>query len=132
MLGRGMRAGMSGDDPTRRDMLRQALSAGVFATAGAGVSALFGASSTRAATTATPQLPATMILRALPADAPPALIQAIEAGCCIHYTRDENHCTPDPCPTGSCCYHVVSTNCGIDETVCVGVSCAEGNFSTGC
>lgn len=98
MLGRGMHAGMSGDDPTRRDMLRRALSAGVFATAGAGVSALFGASSAGAETTTTTQLPATMILRALPADASPALIQAIEDGCCIHYTRDENHCTPNPCP----------------------------------
>ena len=73
-----------------------------------------------------------MILRALPGDAPTALIQAIEDGCCIHYTRDENHCTPNPCPSGECCYHITSTNCGINETICIDVSCAEGNFSTGC
>lgn len=132
MLGRGMRAGVPGDDSTRRDMLRRVLSAGVFATAGAGISELLGTASAHAATTTTTRLPATMILKALPADAAPALVQAIEDGCCITYTRDEHHCTPDPCPTGSCCYHVVSTDCGINETVCVDVSCAEGNYTTGC
>ncbi len=132
MLGRGMRTEASDRFSTRREMLRRTVSAGVVATAGAGLAELFGAAPARALTPATTRLPATMILNALPTDAPAALVQAIENGCCIQYTRDENHCSPDPCPSGQCCYHIVSTGCDLNETICIDVSCAEGNFSTGC
>jgi hypothetical protein len=113
-------------------MLRRAWSAGIFATAGIGLAELVGAGGARAATPETNQLPATMILNALPTDAPTALIDAIEAGCCTTYTRDENHCGSGGCGTGWCCYHVVSTACDINEVICINVSCAEGNFTTGC
>lgn len=113
-------------------MLRRAWSAGIFATAGIGLAELVGAGGARAATPETNQLPATMILNALPTDAPTALIDAIEAGCCTTYTRDENHCGLGGCGTGWCCYHVVSTACDINEVICINVSCAEGNFTTGC
>jgi hypothetical protein len=95
------------------------------------MSELVASSSARAATSQLPQLPATMILNGLPPDAPQALIDAIEDGCCITYTRDEGQCG-GPCGTGWCCYHVVSSGCDINEVICVNVSCAEGNFTTGC
>jgi hypothetical protein len=118
------------DGRTRRDVLRGGSRLGILATAGAGLAELL--SPTRAgADTQLPQLPATMILNALPPDAPPDIRAAIEAGCCIHYTRDVGHCGSG-CPSGSCCYRVVSTGCGINEVTCVEVSCAEGNFTTGC
>jgi hypothetical protein len=116
------------DVRTRREMLRGMFSTGLMATMGAGATGLLAAPSARSATT---QLPATMILNALPADAPANLVAAIEAGCCTTYTRDEGHCNGS-CGTGYCCYHVVSTNCGIDDVACIQVSCAEGNFTTGC
>jgi hypothetical protein len=131
--------GQSTNDPdgvrertTRRDALRRIFSAGIVTTAGAGLSELLLPAGSRAATPQLPQLPATMILNALPADISPNLANAIEAGCCITYTRDEHHCGSSNCPTGECCYHIVSNNCGIDEIACVAVSCAEGNFTTGC
>lgn len=114
--------------PTRREVLRRMFSTGVAATAGAGLSGLLAAPRAGAATT---QLPATMILNALPPDAPPSVVAAIQAGCCITYIRDENHCGA-PCGTGYCCYHLTSTSCGLNEITCVQVSCAEGNFTTGC
>ncbi len=120
------------EKPTRRDMLRRAWSVGVLATAGAGVSELIGAGSACAAATQTTRLPATMILNALPADAPAAIRQAIEAGCCVHYTLDEHNCGSSHCPSGQCCYHVTSSDCGVDYITCIEVSCAEGNYSTGC
>ena len=123
---------VSTGEPTRRDLFRRAWSAGILATAGTGLFELVGAGRARAATSQTNQLPATMILNALPADAPTGLIEAIEAGCCTTYTRDENNCGSGGCGTGWCCYHVVSTACGINEVVCINVSCAEGNFTTGC
>lgn len=131
MADRARPAEASNVRPTRRDMLRRAWSAGIFATAGAGLSELVGAGSARAATP-TNQLPSTMILNALPPDAPAALRQAIEAQCCTTYTRDEGNCGSGGCGSGWCCYHVVSTACDIDEVVCINVSCAEGNFTTGC
>jgi hypothetical protein len=117
---------------TRRDALRRIFSAGIVTTAGAGLSELLVPSGARAASPQLPQLPATMILNALPADASASVTAAIEAGCCITYTRDEHHCGSSNCPTGACCYHIVSANCGINEIACVAVSCAEGNFTTGC
>jgi hypothetical protein len=120
------------EKPTRRDMLRRVWLAGVFATAGAGVSELLGTGSARAAAAQTTQLPATMILNALPTNAPPAIRAAIDAGCCVTYTLDEHHCGSGSCPSGYCCYHVVSTDCGLDEVACIEVGCSTGNFSTGC
>jgi hypothetical protein len=117
---------------TRRDALRRMFSAGIVTTAGAGLSELLVPVGARAASPQMTQLPATMVLNALPADASPDVSAAIEAGCCITYTRDEHHCGSGSCPTGSCCYHVVSTGCGLNEVICVEVSCAEGNFTTGC
>lgn len=132
MMGRLRKApASSSDGPTRRDVLRRAGSAGVLATAGAGLAELFGSHLARADTAPTLRLPATMILNALPPDAPANLRTAIEDGCCITYTRDEGACNP-ACGSGFCCYHVVSKDCGIDEITCIEVSCAEGNFSTGC
>lgn len=122
----------SGDAPTRRDMLRRLLSAGLLTTASAGISGLFAAPGARADTTRLPQLPASLVLKALPADAPPALVAAIEAGCCITYTLDEHNCGSGSCPSGYCCYHVVSTDCGINEVTCIEVGCDTGDFSTGC
>jgi hypothetical protein len=123
---------IGGEEPTRRDMLRRMLSAGVLATASAGMSGLFLAPGARADTSPLPQLPASVVLNALPPDAPPALVAALEDGCCITYTLDEHHCGSGSCPSGYCCYHVVSTDCGINEVVCIEVGCDTGNFSTGC
>jgi hypothetical protein len=122
----------SGEEPTRRDMLRGLLSAGLLTTAVAGISALFAGPDARAGTTRLPQLPASVVLKALPADAPPALVAAIEDGCCITYTLDEHNCGSGSCPSGYCCYHVVSTDCGINEVTCIEVGCDMGDFSTGC
>jgi hypothetical protein len=121
--------GRDTDAPTRREVLRGMFSTGLVATAGAGVSGLLGAPAARAAGM---QMPATMILNGLPPDAPSNLAAAIEAGCCVTYTRDEDHCSSGPCPSGYCCYHVVSSGCGVDIVTCIEVSCAEGNFTTGC
>ncbi|MGC9220102.1 MAG: hypothetical protein ACP5H2_01955 [Solirubrobacteraceae bacterium] len=123
---------MSSQTRTRREALRRFGSAGLLATAGAGVSSLFGSAPARADTPPLTQLPVTMVLNAIPAGAPTGLREAIEAGCCITYTRDEHNCGPDSCPSGECCYHIQSTDCGIDYVTCLAVSCAEGNFSTGC
>lgn len=116
-------------DLSRRDMLRGGGRMGVLASIGVGLGELVGAGRAGAATPV-PQLPATMVLNALPPGAPPSIAAAIEAGCCVHYTRDEGHC--GGCPSGSCCYHITSSGCGLDEITCVAVSCAEGNFTTGC
>jgi hypothetical protein len=116
---------------TRRGVLRKFLSAGIVTTAGAGIAEMFTPTVARA-DTQLPRLPATMILNALPPNAPAGLQEAIEAGCCITYTLDEHHCGSNSCPSGECCYHIQSTNCGLDYVTCLGVSCAEGDFSTGC
>jgi hypothetical protein len=121
------------NEPTsRREMLRRIFSAGVISTGAAGMAELLGVPAARAATPQLTNLPATMILNALPADGPPSIAAAIEAGCCITYTLDEHECGSEHCPSGSCCYHVTSPACNIDEVECVAVSCAEGNFTTGC
>jgi hypothetical protein len=127
-----MRGDGPGEEPTRRDMLRGMLSVGLVTTAGTGLSGLFAAPGARAATTQLPQLPANLILNALPADAPSALVTAIQNGCCTTYTLDEHHCGSGSCPSGYCCYHVVSTGCGINEVVCIEVGCDTGDFTTGC
>jgi hypothetical protein len=117
---------------TRRGVLRRFLSAGLFTTAGVGLTQLITPASSRAATSELPRLPSTMVLNALPSDAPAGLREAIEAGCCITYTLDEHHCGNSSCPSGECCYHIQSTDCGLDYVTCLAVSCAEGDFSTGC
>jgi hypothetical protein len=129
LYSRSRRVPPTTEPQTRRDVLRRFGSVGLLASASAGVGELLGSPPARAATT---QLPATMVLNALQADASPEIAQAIEAGCCLHYTRAEGQCGSGGCGNGSCCYHVTSTQCAIDETVCVKVSCAEGNFTTGC
>lgn len=83
--------------PARRGIFRRAWSAGILATAGTGLFEMVGAGGARAGTSQSNQLPATMILNALPADAPTGLIEAIEAGCCTTYTRDENNCGSGGC-----------------------------------
>ena len=72
------------------------------------------------------------VLRVLAPEASPALRAALQADCCIHYTVAEGQCKSGGCGSGSCCYHVVSTGCNINEYTCVGVPCSTGNFSTGC
>lgn len=134
MMGKEVtRAARPDDDarPTRRGALRRFFAAGVFATAGAGVLELLGQSTARASEVPVQRLPAELVLKALPADVPAELVAAIESGCCTYYYRDEWHCG-GPCPTGSCCYHIVSYNCGIDIVACVEVNCSTGDFSTGC
>jgi hypothetical protein len=117
---------------SRRKLLRRIFSGGVVSTGTAGVAELVGVPAARAATPQLPRLPATMILKALPADASPSIAAAIEAGCCITYTLDEHACGSEHCPSGYCCYQITSPACGIDEVQCVEVSCAEGDFTTGC
>lgn len=116
---------------TRRDMLKRLMSTGFAATIGAGLADLTGVTSAHAATSEVPRIPASMILNSLPANAPAALTQALASGCCIKYTRDEGHCSPK-CGSGWCCYHVVSSGCGLNMVTCINVSCAEGNFTSGC
>ncbi|HEX3617105.1 MAG TPA: hypothetical protein VHU61_11240 [Solirubrobacteraceae bacterium] len=77
-------------------------------------------------------LTADEVLKVLPSEASPALREALRSGCCTHYTVSEGDCRAGGCGTGNCCYHVVSTACGINEYTCVGVPCDTGNFSTGC
>lgn len=72
------------------------------------------------------------LLAALPAGASPALREALQSGCCIHYTVAEGHCQAGGCGSGSCCYHVVSTGCDINLYECLPYPCSTGNFSTGC
>jgi hypothetical protein len=72
------------------------------------------------------------LLQALPPEASPALREAIESGCCIHYTVAEGMCGAGGCGTGSCCYHAVSTGCSINQYECLPYPCSKGNFSTGC
>jgi hypothetical protein len=122
---------LSAERSTRRDALRRIGSAGMLATVSAGLLDLLGAIPAGASTATSSQLPATMVLNALGPNAPAGLSVAIQSGCCVHYTRDEGACG-SPCPSGSCCYHVTSTTCGLDSTGCVDVNCAEGNFTTGC
>lgn len=117
---------------TRRDALSRFGTAGVLATVGAGLSEVVRAGSARAATATPLRLPATMVLNALPAGEQ-TVRAAIEAGCCLTYTRDEGHCGSGGCGTGACCYHVTgSGSCSVDTILCVDVACAEGNFTTGC
>jgi hypothetical protein len=125
-------ANASDESPTRRDMLRRILSAGVLTTAGAGLTGLLTSPVARAASTPLPNLPSSLLLKALPADVSPAVLQAIADGCCVTYTLDEHHCGSGSCPSGYCCYHIVSTDCGLNEVACVGVGCDTGDFSTGC
>jgi hypothetical protein len=118
---------------TRRDTLRKLGRLGAFAVIGTGIGDLLGTAPARAAgtVTTTNQLPATMVLNALPPDEQ-IVRSAIENGCCLTYTRDEGHCSPS-CGAGSCCYHVVGSNgCTTNEVTCVAVGCATGNFTTGC
>jgi hypothetical protein len=114
--------------PTRRQALRRFWAVGLLATASAGIADLFMVGPADAETSL-PSVPISAALSALPADAPPGLVQAIADGCCITYTRDEGACTPS-CPSGQCCYHV--TGCGYNYIACIEVSCAKGNFTTGC
>jgi hypothetical protein len=72
------------------------------------------------------------VLQALPPEASPALREALQSGCCIHYTVSEGDCGSGGCGAGWCCYHAVSTGCGINEYTCVHVPCSTGNFSSGC
>jgi hypothetical protein len=72
------------------------------------------------------------VLTALPPGASQALRDAIASGCCTHYTVSEGDCGSGGCGSGKCCYHVVSTDCGINVYECVEVPCSTGNFSTGC
>jgi hypothetical protein len=117
---------------SRREMLRRIFSTRVFSTGAAGMAELLRMPAPRAAAPQLPSLPATRIRNALPADAPPSIAAAIDAGCCITYTLDEHACGSEHCPDGYCCYQITSPGCGIDEVQCVEVSCAEGDFTTGC
>jgi hypothetical protein len=78
------------------------------------------------------QLSAEEVLGALGPDASPALRSALGSNCCIHYTVAEGMCPGGSCGTGKCCYHVVSTDCGINNYECIAYPCSHGNFSTGC
>jgi hypothetical protein len=77
-------------------------------------------------------LTADEVVKALPESAPQALRDALLANCCTHYTVAEGECGTGGCGSGSCCYHIVSTECSINKYSCVGVPCSTGNFSTGC
>lgn len=116
---------------TRRDVLKRMMSTGLVATIGAGLADLTGVTTAHAAESELPNIPGSMVLNSLSDDASAALKQAIASGCCIKYTRDEGHCSPK-CGSGWCCYHVTSSGCGLNEIECVNVSCAEGNFTSGC
>lgn len=122
--------GLGEQNITRRGVLRRITSIGAVATVGAGMSELVGLGTARAVTPAATKLPATMVLNALPPGAD-AVRAAIEASCCITYTRDEGKCSP-ACGSGWCCYHVTSSDCGLNTIECIEISCAEGNFTTGC
>jgi hypothetical protein len=71
-------------------------------------------------------------LKVLPPLASQALREAIQSGCCIHYTVAEGECQAGGCGNGRCCYHVVSTACSINEYMCLDLPCSTGNFSIGC
>lgn len=117
-------------DSTRREALRRFWAAGLVATVSAGLTELLLSPRVFAATApAATQMPVSSVLSVLPAGAPPGLREAIASGCCFTYTRDEGACSP-ACPAGQCCYHV--TGCGYDYTMCIGVSCSRGNFTSGC
>jgi hypothetical protein len=117
---------------SRREVFRRCGLAGITGLIGAGLAELVGAVPVRAASSVQ-QLPATMVLNALP-PGEQTVRAAIEAGCCLTYTRDEDRCGSGGCGSGACCYHVTgSGSCsGTNEIICVDVSCAEGNFTTGC
>ena len=71
-------------------------------------------------------------LRALGPNVSPALREAIASGCCTYFTVAEGMCGTGSCGSGRCCYHVVSTGCGINQYECLDYPCSKGNFSTGC
>lgn len=71
-------------------------------------------------------------LSALGPSASPALREAIASGCCVYFTVAEGMCGTGSCGTGRCCYHAVSTACGINQYECLNYPCSKGDFSTGC
>lgn len=108
---------------TRRIFLTRMASAGMLATAGTGLLALARPAGARAQSA--PLL--------APGQAPlrsNGQILAVPAGCCFTCTIDENHCRPDPCPSGYCCYHC--TGCGGSFNECLtvnGTGCATKSFT---
>jgi hypothetical protein len=116
---------------TRRDALRRFLSVGVVATAAAGFSELLSSPLARADQMPTRQAAVADVLAALPPDASPELIAAIQLSCCTHFTVAEFRCGSGGCGTGWCCYHVVDS-CGGDYHTCLNYPCSHGNFSIGC
>jgi hypothetical protein len=117
---------------TRREALRRFLSVGVAATAAAGLGELLTSPLARADQAPTAQVAVADVLAALPPDASPQLIAAIQSSCCTHYTVAQFHCGSGGCGSGFCCYHIVSTACGIDTYACLNYPCSHGNFSSGC
>ena len=123
---------MNHDHPTdvpdarigRRSMLARMGSAGLLATAGAGLTSLFGTSSAKASTT--PMVYPNGVMVATLGTASPA-----SAACdhCVTCTYAPDHCNPDPCPTGYCCYFC-SGACVINYYQCYNKSCSVKTFTT--
>lgn len=78
------------------------------------------------------QLPVEEVLTALAPEASEKLRAALTSGCCTHFYVAEGHCGSGGCGSGKCCFHVVSSACGIDQYECLDFPCSKGNFSTGC
>lgn len=108
----------------RRSMLARMGSVGLLATAGAGLSSLLGTSSAKASTVSTTFPPGVIIPTlgvASPADA--------DCDMCVTCTYAPDHCSPDPCPAGHCCYFC-SGDCVINYYQCYDKTCATKTFPT--
>lgn len=114
---------------TRRQALRRFWLTGVLATASTGLSELLMVPSASAATVEGVQLPVSIVLDALPPDAPVGLREAVASGCCLKYTRTEGECSP-ACGTGHCCYTI--SGCYDAGPLCISVPCSRGDFTSGC
>ena len=115
-----------GRELTRGRFLNRAMSFGVVATAGAGLSSLLGASPAHASATHAHE-------QGLPTQGqlvPGVMTQSTSPDCnyCITCNRDENTCSPGGCGSGNCCYHC--TGCGYNYHSCYDVPCTILSFKT--
>jgi hypothetical protein len=108
----------------RRLMLRRIGSAGLLATAGAGVTSLLGATSARASS-----LPPQFTNGA---EAPGILTPSPAAADCDHCVTceiAENHCSGGACKSGSCCYYCSGCG-GLSYYSCYAYPCSITKFET--
>jgi hypothetical protein len=103
---------------TRRTMLRRMGSAGLLATAGAGLAGMLGTGSAQASSQSSSQSAVPVVsLRGQTVPANP--------DCCVTCARAEYHCgNGSACGSGECCFFC--DGCGLNGFYCFNTSCANG------